>query len=350
MVRSRAALLLALAVVTPAAAQDQTRSAPYTLVDVDFRVAGTLALPDAELPAPAVIIVRGPGPQQRDDEPIATGPFQQLAERLVRLGHAVLQVDLSRPDRNPHTATTRDFARDVRDAVVFLGTHRRVAPDRIGLVGHGEGATIAAMAAAAGDEVAFAVLLAGAGVRGDELLGQQFALAARAAGASDAAIARERGLRQRVYDQVISERDGLPNIAQRRALVEELTNEVQSKEEKDRVSLLLTSLLKTTSSPWFRFFLAHDPATDLERLRMPVLAVTGEHDVLVPPRENAPAVRAALEKSGNRDVTVSILGGLDHLLADADASDAERATMNARALEVIANWIATRTSTVESPD
>ena len=69
-----------------------------------------------------------------------------------------------------------------RAAVEFLATQPKIAPDRIGIVGHSEGALIATIVANQTD-AAFVVLLAGSGVPGADVLRRQAVDAARAEGA-----------------------------------------------------------------------------------------------------------------------------------------------------------------------
>jgi len=40
-------------------------------------------------------------------------------------------------------------------------------------------------------------------------------------------------------------------------------------------------------SPWFKFFLSYDPKENLAKLKIPVLALDGEKDLQVPPKEDS---------------------------------------------------------------
>jgi pimeloyl-ACP methyl ester carboxylesterase len=331
----------ALAGVTAAAAEDRQEPplTPYRVDEISLRMAGTLTIPRSGGPFPAVLLLRGPGPQNRDDALYQNRPFVALVDHLTRLGVAVLQMDLRGvgfDDRGPGTTTTTDFARDVRDGLAYLKSHRDIVPERIGLLGHGEGASIAGMVAASNLDVAFTVLLAASGVPGDEFFQRQFASLAQAQGASAPVIARELEVRQRVFDLVKSETDGVANLSRRRALAEELMNAL-SPEETEHTRRLVDSLLQTASTPWFRFFIAYDPRVDLARVRTPVLALTGGADLQAPHRDNLPPIRAALERAGNADVTVNSLPGLNHLL-QAKGAD----TMSPAVLKLVGAWVLER--------
>jgi fermentation-respiration switch protein FrsA (DUF1100 family) len=100
----------------------------------------------------------------------------------------------------------------------------------------------------------------------------------------------------------------------------------------------------STTSPWFRFFLSHDPRDDLRRVRVPVLALNGGKDLQVPPAENLAAIRQALDEAGNTHATILELPRLNHLFQTAGTgAPAEYArieeTFAPAALEAISSWI-----------
>ena len=102
--------------------------------------------------------------------------------------------------------------------------------------------------------------------------------------------------------------------------------------------------IKTLTSPWFRYFMAYDPATALRKVTCPVLAINGEKDTQVPPEQNLPAIRKALEEAGNKHFEVDELPGLNHLFQTAKTgSPAEyvqiEETISPVALDKMASWI-----------
>jgi len=105
--------------------------------------------------------------------------------------------------------------------------------------------------------------------------------------------------------------------------------------------------IKALDSPWFRYFVEYDPATALRRVTCPVLAITGEKDLQVPPKQNLPAIRKALEAAGNKNFEVVELPGLNHLFqtaktgAPSEYAEIEE-TMSPVAIEKIASWILKR--------
>jgi fermentation-respiration switch protein FrsA (DUF1100 family) len=79
----------------------------------------------------------------------------------------------------------------------------------------------------------------------------------------------------------------------------------------------------------------------------PVLAVNGEKDLQVPPGLNLPAIRKAFAASGNQNVEVDEMPGLNHLFqtaktgAPGEYGQIEE-TMSPVVLEKIATWISKR--------
>jgi fermentation-respiration switch protein FrsA (DUF1100 family) len=102
--------------------------------------------------------------------------------------------------------------------------------------------------------------------------------------------------------------------------------------------------VKQMLTPWFRFFLAYDPQTNLSKLKCPALAIWGAKDLQVPPKENMPLVEQALKKAGNTNYKVEILPNLNHLFQNADTGlPMEYArieeTFAPAALTVVGDWI-----------
>ena len=154
--------------------QEPKKPYPYVSEEVKFpseggkvELAGTLTLPEGKKKFPTAILITGSGPQNRDEEFMTHKPFLILADHLSRNGIAVLRYDdrgFAQSTGNHGSATSADFANDVRAAIAYLRTRRDIDKDRIGLVGHSEGGLIAPIVAA-DTQVAFVVLLAGPGVR-----------------------------------------------------------------------------------------------------------------------------------------------------------------------------------------
>jgi fermentation-respiration switch protein FrsA (DUF1100 family) len=336
--------------------QDPIKPYPYTEEEVVYenkeagvKLAGTLTLPQSEGPFPAVILITGSGQQNRNEEIAGHRPFLVLSDYLTRQGIAVLRVDdrgIGGSTGNVSQDTTEDFAGDVLTGVEYLKSRKEIDPSRIGLIGHSEGGLIAPMVAVKSPDIAFIVLMAAPGVTGEEILYMQSDRIARAEGASNETIAQNEALMRRMYSVVKEEKN---NTAVEEELREILRTEIanaseQKTESSGHSEAVIDAQVTALTSPWMRFFLTYDPRPTLMKVKCPVLAITGEKDLQVPPEENLRAIDDALKAGGNKDYIVKELPGLNHLFQTAKTgSPSEYAkieeTISPDALEIIGNWI-----------
>ncbi len=336
--------------------QEPAKPYPYWEEEVVVRndahgidLAGTFTRPNAKGRFPAVILITGSGPQDRDEAIFGHRPFLVLADYLTRRGIAVLRLDdrgVGKSTGEFALATTEDFAVDVLSAISFLKGRPDVDPKKIGLIGHSEGGIIASMVASQSKDVAFIVLMAGTGFTGEEILYQQGELIARANGASDSAIANHRLLQQRIFEVLKQEPDDSTAIKKLRPLMEQSIEQLSEAEKKTLrdPQTYITAQLRQLTSKWFRFFLTYDPKVALVKVKCPVLAINGELDLQVPAQQNLSAIEAALRAGGNSQVTVQKLPRLNHLFQTATTgSPNEYATIEEtiapEALQLIGDWI-----------
>ena len=333
--------------------QDPTRPYPYDEEEVIYEnesagiiLAGTLTLPRSEGPFPAVLLITGSGPQDRNNTILGHRSFLVLADYLTRLGISVLRVDdrgVGGSSGDFSQSTSEDFAEDVLAGVDFLKSRKEIDPNKIGLIGHSEGGIIAPMVAVKSGDVAFIVLMAGSGLTGEEIEYLQTALITKSAGRSDEDIVRARVLQEQVYDVLKRENDNIVAEKELRQIYEETLVEEDKKEVGD-LEAHIQSQVRFVLNPWFRFFLTYDPRPTLMKVKIPVLAINGEKDLQSPPRENLAAIEEALKAGGNENYTVMELPGLNHLFQTAGSgSPSEYAkideTISPTALKVIGNWI-----------
>ncbi len=328
---------------------------PYASEEVAYdsraagvRIAGTITMPPGDGPFPAVLLITGSGPQDRDETLLGHKPFLVLADDLTRRGIVVLRVDdrgVAASTGDQAGATSADFAEDVLAGVDFLKGRRGVDPGRIGLIGHSEGGLIAPMVAARSTDVGFLVLMAGPGTPGDRVLAAQLALILKASGADEATIRRSADSQARLMGIVKENEDPKVAVEKLRAAGVELAAALP---EAERKALAASdpngSQVARLATPWFRYFLAYDPRPTLANVRCPVLAINGEKDLQVPPGENLTAIEQALRSGGNARVTVRELAGLNHLFqpsatgAPSEYGQIEE-TFAPVALKVIGEWI-----------
>ncbi|MEM7203004.1 MAG: alpha/beta fold hydrolase [Planctomycetota bacterium] len=346
----------------PYAVEDGVRFGhdPASSVEDSFRaddggevtLAGTLTLPAGDGPHPAVVMISGSGPQDRDETVFRHKPFWIIADHLTRRGIAVLRYD----DRGTHEstgsfkqATSADFADDVRAAVRYLATRDEIDAARIGLIGHSEGGLIAPMVASGPDaeRVAFAVLLAPPAVNIRDVIRHQSRLIA----ATESDVNREDvdvndELLRAVFTAIETHAD---DATARTAAIEAaatsaweaLSPEGQASSGKGPDDLVArTGRLNT---PWVRYLLDHDPTESLTAMRCPVLAMFGGKDLQVDPGQNLEPLRQAFGKS-SVEPTITVLDGHNHLFqrtetgAPGEYVELEE-TFSPQALDVLTTWL-----------
>jgi pimeloyl-ACP methyl ester carboxylesterase len=330
---------------------------PYEVEEVAYEnpsagitLAGTFTRPRGGGPYPAVLMITGSGPQDRDETVMGHRPFLVIADHLTRNGVAVLRVDdrgVGGSGGDFATSTSRDFASDVRAGVTWLSGRSDVGS--VGLVGHSEGGLIAPMVAAEDDRVAFIVLLSGPGVPGSEILSEQIGRIQGVAGVPAPVTRWNQELIAAVAARVgrvpASERfDSVRAVLA--SAVEKLTPEEREAAEipADGVEAFVEGQARSLASPWMAFFLTHDPRSDLRRVTVPVLALGGSLDLQVPPEQSLPEIERAVREGGNQNVTVRELPGLNHLFQHArTGSPAEYASLTEtfapEALDILLEWI-----------
>jgi len=111
---------------------------------------------------------------------------------------------------------------------------------------------------------------------------------------------------------------------------------------------LIDAQVKQSTSPWMLYFIKHDPAVTLQKVKCPVLAVNGSKDLQVPPKVNLDAIKAALEKGGNKKVTIKELPGLNHLFQECTTGSPDEyakieQTISPAALDEVTKWILNQT-------
>ena len=335
---------------------------PYIEEEVSYentaagvKLTGTLTLPREEGPEgqkgpfPAVILITGSGPQDRDESLFGHKPFLILADYLTRRGIAVLRVDdrgIGGSTGSVMQSTTADFAGDVKAGISFLKQRSDIDETRIGLIGHSEGGIVAPLVAAESPNVAFIVLMAGTGLTGEEILALQTGLIARAAGTKEEEIGKTLARNQQLYSILKSEPDSA-------RLVEKLTTHLQStwdewgteyQKQGMEMAKAIEPQVRQMTSPWFLYFFTLDPRIALGKVRCPVLAINGEKDLQVPPAENLKEIEKALREGGNKDITIKTLPGLNHLFQSSKTGSPSEygsieETMSPSALQVMGDWI-----------
>ncbi len=343
------------AIAPPKRPQEPNAPFPYQEVVLKFpnvkagvTLSGTLTVPPGKGPFPAVIMISGSGPQNRNEELLGHKPFLVIADYLTRQGYAVFRYDdrgVAESTGDFAKATSADFADDAECALKFLLTRPEIDPKKIGFAGHSEGGLIAPMVAARNKQTAFIILLAGPGVNGEEILLLQQRLIGEKMGEKAADIALAEQVTRKAAELLKKKTPSdqvMPKLEE--YAKERLAKELPTATAEEKAELLKG--LAPYGTPWFQYFLTYDPQPALKTITCPILAINGGKDLQVDPNQNLTAIRTALQqnKKSNKHNLVKELPGLNHLFQTAQTGSPEEyakneETFSPTALETVATWL-----------
>ncbi|MFN7982601.1 MAG: alpha/beta fold hydrolase [Vicinamibacterales bacterium] len=289
-----------------------------------FSLAGTLSKPEGKTgKLPAVVLISGSGPTDRDEVVSGIAIFGQLADALANAGYIVLRYDkrgVGQSGGRIESATLADYAEDARAAVRFLNERKDVDPRRIGLVGHSEGGSLALLVASKEKRVAGLALVATVGTTGAELNMYQVTHALERTNRPDAERKATLDLQKRIQDAVITGK-GWETIA------------------------VPDNVRRQADTPYFQSVLTFDPDKVMKDVAQPVLILQGSLDTQVPPSNADKLETSAKARKKGGAVDVVRVQGVNHLLVAARSGEVdEYARLSAEKVspDVIAaltNWL-----------
>ncbi len=330
--------------------QEPVKPYPYIEEEVIFinpsegiTLAGTLTLPHKDGVFPAVVLITGSGPQDRDETFAEHKPFLVLADYLTRYGIAVLRYDdrgVGKSSGVHSLANTYDFALDALSAVDFLKTRPEVSS--IGIIGHSEGGIIAPIVANQSKDISFIISMAGTAIPGSELIIRQ-AIDMRGFPVPD----------ERTYEANIREAIRIAATDEELSIIK---SKLKTHYENNFSSILLpmtgsvekmneviVNIIETRTSPWIRYFYNYNPADEFEKVDCPVLHINGNKDVQVNASQNQKALKEALEKGKNTDYEIVEFEGLNHFFQECKTGTMDEysqieQTISPMVLEKISEW------------
>jgi len=273
---------------------------PYAQEEVSFAngdavLKGTLVLPEGcSRKTPVLIMITGSGLQNRDEEIYEHKPFAVIADALARAGIATLRYDdrgFGESTGDLVNCTTEDMK---NDAIAGIGLLRERF-DRVGIIGHSEGGTIALMLAAE-KKADFIVSLAGMVVSGKETLLWQNRVSLAAAGIPAETIDSYCKALETVFDASTAGMP-LPSTSQFNLPA--------------ALSQNLSAVMRQLSMPYLKHFVTLDVRPLLGGISCPVLALNGTKDMQVEAESNLGALRSGLpDNPCNKFETVE---GVNHM-------------------------------------
>lgn len=317
--------------VKPNRPQNPVGPFPYTEEEISFtngdaHLEGTLLLPEGySRKTPVLVMVTGSGQENRDEEIYDHKPFAVIADALARAGIATLRYDdrgVGGSTGDVVNATTEDFKEDALAGIKLL----RERFDKVGVLGHSEGGTIALMLAAE-KKADFIVSLAGMVVSGAETIVRQSRTGLLDAGFPEVTVD--------TYCKALTEACHVRVHGGRMPSPDEL-------DLPDALKQNYAVALRQMQSPWMTRFLSLDMRPLLGGITCPVLAFNGTKDIQVDHESNLEALRSGLSPSPrNRIVTVE---GVNHLFqhctsgAVTEYRDIEE-TFSPEVLEQMVRWL-----------
>ena len=303
---------------------------PYKEENVSFTNAqytfnGTLTLPENySKNTPVVLMVTGSGQQNRDEELFSHKPFAVIADALARQGIASLRYDdRGWGDKSVNFAdfTTDDFRQDAAAALPLL----RKRFNKVGILGHSEGGTIAMMLAAEG-KADFIVSLAGMAISGKETLIMQNRQAMTAIGLPKEMVDSYCNSISKALDEIASGKKA---------------NEINIDDVPQALKPITIKALQQADTPYIRHFLTVDVGKLLPKIKCPVLALNGTKDTQVDCDANTTRIEKGL---ANCKHSIKKIDGVNHLFQHCNTGIVTEyqqieETIAPEVLQVVAKWI-----------
>ena len=306
----------------------QTEAQNYISEDVtcysdSISLCGSLTYPEGAGPFPTIIIVSGTGKQDRDGRFAAHRPFFEISDYLTQRGFAVLRMDdrgVGESSGVYEEATTLDFANDVLAEIKFLKNKSIVDTTKIGLIGHSEGGAVAFIVASSSPDISFVISLAGLAVDGFESLVLQ----------NRAILESDKNLTKDLVEDYMQLYIALFRTVKETPLDNDIELPLQKAfeqwrkrqpEEKlkalDMVNghdqMFINSYIRAAQTRWYRQMIKYNPAEYISKIKVPLLALNGEKDIMVTPDENLAAIATFLDEAGNKSYKTIKLEGLNHM-------------------------------------
>lgn len=326
--------------------QDPKPPFDYKSEDITFgnkeagiKLTGTLTTPSGKGKFPAVVLVSGSGPNNRDEEVFDHKPFLVIADYLTKNGYAVLRYDkrgIATSEGDFAKATVFDFANDTKAAIAYLKGRNEIDSKKIGILGHSEGGQVAQIIAAEDSSLNFIILMASPGIKGSELMVLQNDALSKAMEIPEFTRTLNKELNKKTYE-IIMRNDSKEKADEE--LKEYFKTTVYFKDLSNKE---LDKQIKGLYTDHFRQLLLFNPMDYLPKINCKVLAINGTKDLQVTSAENLAGINKGLKIKEN--LKIISYEGLNHLFQTAkiglpDEYGSIDITIEPKVLEDIKTWL-----------
>lgn len=302
--------------VTMARPNDEEVSIPANGFSLAATISRPVAAPEPPAPAgrkaapvrlPAVVLVSGSSPTDRDEFVAGIPIFAQLANALADAGYLVVRYDergAGQSGGRQESATIDEFAVDARAVVSYLLKRRDVDQKRVSLIGYGEGGWITMLVAAREQKIAAIALIATPSTPGTELVLEQQRLLFERGSTSPAVQQAAVEQQKKILEAVVTGKGW-----------ENFNPDVRSR----------------VDTPLYRSFLMFEPSQAIAKVRQPMLVVQPMLDREVPAYHGEQLAQLARSRPRAKAAEFVQLEGVNHLLARATTGEiAEYGTLSQR--------------------
>lgn len=315
----------------------------------------TITTPRDDKQHPALILISGSGPQNRDEELFQHKPFAVVADHLTKQGYVVLRVDdrgVGKTTGDRSKATSEDFADDVMAAIEYLKKRKEVDRKKIGLYGHSEGGLIAQLVASRSKDIDFIILMAGPGVQIIQAMAEQNAALMKTMRLSEEKANQYAELYTTIMKKLTTAPDrnaaerGVNNalndwIAKTDKTTVQATTGITDEDSREKFAY---EFIKLYDNKWMMYFMQYDPKPVLEKLDCKVLALNGDKDIQVISRTNLEGINKALTNSKSKVHEVREVEGVNHLFQECNTCTVQEygqleQTIKPEVLEIVTTWL-----------
>lgn len=287
-----------------------------------LQIGASLYMPVQKGKVPAMVMVSGTNPQDRNGTMAGYPFFKQIAAFLANKGYAVLLMDdrgVGKSTGNYQYATTADFANDALVAIKYLRTQSQINREKIGLIGHSEGGAACAIAAAQSTDVKFVISLAGLASNGLASLVQQNEDLVNHSQLSQTDKNRSNSINKLMFETAFKYADS----ANMKEKLEETYHKWKKVDDSlfklsgvqwDHFRFPIYSYVNHAIGKWYRYFVRYDAQAVMGQIKVPVLAINGDRDLMVSAQQNLANWKNYIAAGGNKNVTTKLVSNVNHLL------------------------------------